>query len=369
MPRLFACTLVVAAACGSSNHAKPDSMPPPPDAPPGPPVAVVVAGDYAAGHPGIMSKVDPETKTVTMNVAPQGAVGDDPMLRELGGLLYIVNRADGNNVTILDGQTFAFVDQVATGAGSNPQDVAVMGNTLFVPTYTGKGVAVLTRGSLTIGTIDLSADDPDGKPNCISAVLVGTDLYVACELLDDMTFTPRGPGRVYVVDTGTMAIKHTVTMMNPNPLGVFATLPSGDLIIPTIDFSINGGCVEKITVGASPASAGCVVTNTQLKGYGQGLSVQGVGGDNVLWISVSVDLTHSNLQGYDIGLSALWGQPITPASELILSAAGCRDGVVAATDGTMGASGVRLYSGSTEATTAPLAIGLPTINENAVVCY
>src|SRR5690349_8386996 len=121
----IACVLV--AACGSG------SKKPGPDAPMGPSTAVAVAGDYTAGDPGIMSAVDVDTQTVTKNVAPQGAVGDDPMVRHFGSELFVVNRADGNNVTILDARTFALVEQLSTGAGSNPQDVAVRGNQLFVP--------------------------------------------------------------------------------------------------------------------------------------------------------------------------------------------------------------------------------------------
>ena len=43
------------------------------------------------------------------------------------------------------------------------------------------------------------ADDPDGEPNCNSVYRVGNRLYVSCELLDP-SFTPRGPGKVYVID-------------------------------------------------------------------------------------------------------------------------------------------------------------------------
>ena len=38
------------------------------------------------------------------------------------------------------------------------------------------GVPVLTRNSTETHIIDLSADDPDGKPNCNSVFVVGTDL-------------------------------------------------------------------------------------------------------------------------------------------------------------------------------------------------
>jgi hypothetical protein len=364
--------ILVLAACGSSSHPmNADAPAQMPDAPPAPPTAVVVAGDYMMGHPGILSTVNVEAKTVMQNVAPQGSVGDDPMLRHFGNELFVVNRSDGNNVTILNAQTFALVAQLATGTGSNPQDVAVSGNKLYVPVFGGKGVAVLTRGSNTIDTIDLSADDPDGKPNCNSDFIVGTNLYVSCELLDDtMQFLPpRGPGKVYVVDLGTNQITHTVTMMSTNPFGIFEQLPSGDLAIPAINFADNSGCVEKITTGATPASGGCVVTNAQLNIYAIGMAVQPAGSDNLLWMAVSAAFPMSNLQGFDLGTSMLWPAPISPTSEQIESVAVCPDGRLIVTDGTMGAAGARIYQTATEQTTAPLAIGLATINANALACY
>src|SRR5262249_12324940 len=97
--------------------------------------AVVVAGDFNPGHPGVLRTYDPATGMVHSNAGPALAVGDDPVLRHFGHELFIVNRADGNNVTILDDRTLAFADQLGTGAGSNPQDVAVVGDKLYVPTY------------------------------------------------------------------------------------------------------------------------------------------------------------------------------------------------------------------------------------------
>jgi hypothetical protein len=368
MNRSIAGVLVLAAACGSSHsHSADGSV----DVPAGPPTAVVVAGDYMPGHPGILTTIDVESKVVTQNAAPQGSVGDDPLLRHYGGELFVINRSDGNNVTILDAQTRALVEQLGTGTGSNPQDVAVRADTLFVPTFTGKGVAVVTRGSDMITTIDLSADDPDGKPNCVSAYIVGSDLYVACELLDDTmtSLPPRGPGKVYVVDLSTMQIAHTVTMMNNNPLGLFVQLPSGDLAIPTIDFATNAGCIEKIMTGASPASGGCIATNAQLNGYASGLQVQSLVGVQILWITVNAMYPNANLQAYDLMNDALWGAPLTPSSQEIAAAAPCPDNRIVMTDSTMGASGVRIYASSTDLTPTPLAVGLPTVNANAILCY
>ena len=122
---LFACV-----ACGDNRLVPIDA--PPPDGPPAAPRAVVVAGDFTHGDPGVMSVVDLGTLTITNNVAPQGAVDSDPMLRKFGNELFVINRSD-NNITILKASDFSLVEQIATGDNSNPQDVAVVGDKLFVP--------------------------------------------------------------------------------------------------------------------------------------------------------------------------------------------------------------------------------------------
>src|SRR5687768_860161 len=131
---------------------------------------------------GIMSKLEVDTLTMRQNLGT--VVQGDPALREIDGKLYIINRFSGNNITILDGKTLAFEEQLSTGANSNPQDVAVVGNKLYVPAMGTAGVVVLTRGSAATTTIDLSSLDTmgmnDGTPDCVSAYAVGTKVFVAC---------------------------------------------------------------------------------------------------------------------------------------------------------------------------------------------
>jgi hypothetical protein len=350
--------LVILAACHNSYGPKPDAPPPMP-------TAVVAAGDFIAGHPGVLSTVDITTQNLSQNVAPAGAVGDDPVLRMYGGELFVINRADGNNITILDAHTFALVEQLGTGAGSNPWDVAVKGNKLYVPVWGGSGVAVLTRGSATVATIDLSADDPDGKPNCVSDYLVGDQLYVACELLDDVTFMPRGPGKVYVIDTASDTLVHSITMTYANPTNMFHPLPSGDLLIESANYTTGDGCIEKIATGPTPADAGCVVTNGAMGGSVSRLEAAGT----QLWLAIaSPSFMPQWLASFDLTSSTL-GAPISPTSELIGDLAPCPDGTIVVSDQTKNASGLRLYKNGVELTSAPFAAGLDTGGADALLCY
>src|SRR5688572_10962088 len=78
--------------------------------------AVIVSGSFVPGEPGVMAVLDLDTLDVRDRVAPNGAVAEDPMIRRFGDELFVVNRASGNNITIIDARTFRVVDQLATGA-------------------------------------------------------------------------------------------------------------------------------------------------------------------------------------------------------------------------------------------------------------
>lgn len=382
------------AACGDNGLPRivpPDASPPTPDAPPPadaapdappdtppPPTsrAVVVAGDFMPGNPGVLSTLDPTaaTLTVMMNVGPAMAVGDDPILRHIGNELFIINRADGNNITILNDQTLALVEQLGTGAGSNPQDVAVVGSKLYVPTFGTAGVTVLTRGQTTTTIIDLSADDPDGKPNCASAFRVGADIYVSCELLD-AAFNPRGPGKVYVIDSGTDTVRATLTLQNVNPFGVFEQIPSGapgagELLTATVSFADGSGCIERVTPGATPAAPGCLVTNATLSGFASRIAFQVDSSGSTLLVSVpSSDFVHQNLRRYDLATNTLAPAPVNPDTQVIGDVEACPTGQLVVSDTKMNANGLRVYEGSVEKTTAALPIGLKPASARGLVCY
>jgi hypothetical protein len=378
---LIASTVCALAACGDNFRAAPDAGPV--DAPTGPPRAVVVAGDTMKGGLGVLSTLDPATGVVRINVGPAMAVGTDPVLRHIGSELLIINRAE-NNITILDDQTLALKEQLGTGASSNPQDVAVLGDKLYVPTLNTAGVTVLTRGSTALAMIDLSADDPvDQTPDCNSVYLVGTELYVSCGRLDSTNnFIAEGLGLVHVIDTTTNAVKTTLMLSHKNPIGLFERVPGtgtngGDLLIPTSeDFATAPGCVERVTPGTAPAAAGCLVDNAMLVdsmppgGFASRIEPEVDNGVQIIWTAVSVtDFMHANLRAFDMSLSALWAGPLNPPSEVIVDVTHCPSGEVILVDSTKNANGLRIYNGATEKTTAALPIGKDLFSAHGLVCY
>ena len=366
--------LLLLAACGDSN--KPANMPDASDvdAQNLTPRAVVVAGDFATpGFSGVMSSLDLGSMQMSQNVAPAGSIGNEPVLRKIHDELFIVNRFMGNNVTILDANTFAVKEQLATGASSNPQDVATFASKLFVPAMGTKGVVVLERGTTTIKTIDLSFLDPDGFPDCVSAYRAGNDVYVACELLDQ-NFSPRGNGKVVVIDAVNLTVRTTVTLSTPNPFGVFTELPNDlGIVIPTYEFgNATSRCLEQIQPGLAPFSRGCLVKNSDLGGYVVRATTQKVGEAQMLWMVVddgAFPNAKARVWGYDLTTSKLGDTPITPEAQLLGDIAACPNGQFVVADKTKTKNGLRVYTGGMEKTTEPLQVGLNPQSTPSLVCY
>jgi hypothetical protein len=366
----------LAAACGGSGKLTDAGV----DAPPGPPRAVVVAGDFEPGNPGALTTLDLTNRTLDMKVGPVMAVGSDPILRHFGSDLLIVNRNDGNNVTILDDQTLTLRQQIGTGPGTNPQDVAVFDDKLYVATFNGTGLVVLTRGSTEITTIDLSADDPDGRPNCNSVYRVDSHIYVSCGLLDDAgQLAPRGPGKVYVLDAATGALKPglTMTLATRNPIGLFEqVIPgaphAGDLVIPTVLFNFGEpddgvGCIERITPGATPVAHGCYVDNADIEGFASRITFQVFSAVSFMWVTTPRAFPRSQLRGYDMGSNTFWEGSVNPDSQLIGDVALCPTGETVVTD-TADPGGLRIYN-VTEVTTAMMPIGFIPRSPHGLACY
>src|SRR5215470_4097512 len=229
---------------------------------------VTLGADYK-NNVGSMAAVALPSRTVTSDLL-HGAVSGDPVLRAYGKKLYVINRTAGN-ITIVDttnASDWTIEAQFSTGSTSNPQDVAVAGNKLYVATYSGPGVQVfdLTTKTMT-KTIDLSSYDPDGSPNAQSVAVVGGLAYVTLDLLDTATPpSPRGLGKVVVIDTSNDTVKTALDLNFSNPYGFFA--PAGStLLVPTLaDFSGVDGCVEQVKTGSSPAVMPCLVDNSAIGG-------------------------------------------------------------------------------------------------------
>jgi len=361
-------------ACGD-NHDRPDAHPAidaaPPDAHIVMPRAVAVAGDFGSPGVGTVSTLEINDLMMRQNISAGAALGD-PVLRQYGERLYIVNRYGSNNITILDAKTFTLIDQLSTGMDSNPQDVAVVGTKMYVPALGTAGVLVLKPGMPTPSVIDLATPlgDADGKPDCVSAYAVGTKLYVACDM--QTNFANVLDSKIAVIDTTNDTYVTSVTTPYKNPLGFFAQTPPGaayfgDLLIPLVPdlADLTAGCIARVSTGATTTVA-CGPTNADLGGFANRIAIDDK--TNTAYIAVAESFTVGKLRTLDLTNGTLGASALSTSSELIIDVAVCPGGDVVAMDQTTDASGLRVWRGTTERTTEALSIGMrPTVN--ALVCY
>ncbi len=367
------------AACGD-NFATPDAGgsgdAPPPDAHVPMPRAVATAGDFMSPGTGILSRLDITALDMRQNVVASVAQGD-PVLRQYGDKLYVINRFGSNNITILDAKTLTFEEQISTGVDSNPQDVAVVGGKLYVPALGTKGVVVISGGAVE-KTIDLTSLDTMGandmQPDCVSAYTVGTKVYVACGVLD--SFNAVEVGKIGVIDTATDTLVTSVAMSYKNPSGFLVQTPAssafaGDLLIATIpDFQdYSTGCVQRVSTGATPMVS-CGPTNQDLGGFANKVSVSADG--KTLYVSVGTYDASFNESGtlktVDLDSGMLAAAPLSKATQMIVDVAACPGGDVVASDKALNAAGLRVWRGTTERTTEAMSIGLKPVG-GGLVCY
>jgi hypothetical protein len=386
--RFMLATALLLAACGDNNahrvrdHDDGDGAGG--DAAPGPDgaqlptsTALAVATDFVStgvastvGVPGLEATVD----------AVAGVASPDPVVRQQDGRVYIINRFMQDNVTALDAGTLELVAQISTGAGSNPQDVAADGDRLYVATLGAPGVAVIDLSDPeagVTGTIDLSQLDPeDDNPNCHSIVRVERRLVVVCGVLDDDDdfLTPRGPGKVAVIDLDDDLAVTALDLDQERPFGFALATPAGSVLVPTVpDFGdLTAGCVELVRAGPgrAPEAGGCLIANQDLGGYASALAWDA--DQDRLWMTVTTSFDPDDYG--PIGHAVAWnpsrsqlGEPATGETVRPMDIAVCPTGHVVLADATRG---LRIYGrgGSPELTDDPIDIGLPPVS-NGLVCY
>jgi hypothetical protein len=358
------------AACGGGDDdvggadAGPDATTQP-DAGPTGCTCVALGADYMAGV-GTLAKIELPDVTVTTGLVPAGISGD-PVVRVPGdGRIYIVNRYMADNITILDQADLSLIAQFSTGAGTNPQDVAVYGDKLFVVGLELADVQVydLTDTSAAPALIDLSSFDPDGVPNASSISILGTRAFVAVGLLDS-SFLPQGPGKVVILDVNQNTVLDSFDLEFANPTG-FLRQQGNDLLISTVDdYSGTTGCLERITAGINPGSS-CEVMNGSVMGTVNSIAP---GEDDLYMVVTSYDPSFNPL-GRIVHVDGTALTDLTPAAHIVSDAVYC-----AATEQLLytdqATGGLRVWSltNGSEVTTAPIDLGLPAGYSNGIACY
>jgi hypothetical protein len=231
-----------------------------------------------------------------------GALSGDAIPYAYRGLIYVLDRANGN-IRVLDPQAeFATLRQFSVGVASNPHDIAfVSEQRAFVTRYETAALWEIdpSTGQHT-DTIDLGVlADADGLPEMDKLAIEGDYLYVTLQRLDrDYGWVPVSPALLAVIDLSTNALLDMdpgtagiqgLPLLGTNPnSGIVVDPQTGDFLIGEAGsfYELDGG-IERYDP-TTRASLGFAVTEAEL------------GGNLDFWN------TADGLTGYGIVLGGSW---------------------------------------------------------------
>jgi hypothetical protein len=133
------------------------------------------------------------------------SIHSDAVSRYYDGLVYVVNRLDGDNIQILDPDDgFSTIRQFSVGNGSGPHDIAFLtGTKAYVTRFETNDLWIVnpSTGAHT-GTIDLSSfADSDGLCEMDQLFIKGDLLFVTIQRVDrNDWWLPVGDSYIAVVD-------------------------------------------------------------------------------------------------------------------------------------------------------------------------
>lgn len=324
--------------------------------------------DYMNGT-GTAARLDLPARTLTEDAVP-GGVSGDPVVRQAGGGLAIVNRFGADNVTWLDPDTLEVRAQVSAGKGANPQDAAFAADRMFAPLFGRAEVATwdLATSPPTPGTADdLATHDPDGNPNAASALILGDWLAVTIGLLDDEDpfLAAKGRGRVLVRAVGGGAWT-SLELTYANPVGFLRAAGPTTAFVPTAPtFSAADGCIERVDLGPTPTVLTCLVENSALGGFATGVAPTGDGG---AYVAVSDAEYAGSIHRVDA--SGVVSASLVPATLSPTDLAFCEaTGQLVFNDSITGGLFVLDVATGTLASPDPLDVGLPSAYGNGLACW
>jgi hypothetical protein len=325
-------------------------------------LALVLASDHVSGAYAVVDLQRHEA--VTRIELTHG----DALLRVEGGLAYVINRLNADNIQVIDpARSFQTTAQWSVGPGTNPSDIALAGGRAFVPLYQAAEVAIHDAVSgERLGGVDLSElADADGKPELVGAAIAPDGrLLVVAQRLDWTTFTSDGAARLAVVDPDTALLITTVELRLPNPAAPPITLP-GHLAILAWDTAaaLDNGGVELVS-SLPPYDSEVLVGEERFGGTLTGLAT--VDGDT-LFVVASISQTGAEGLAVDTVLyryvvstderTEVLALPGFSFGDIALTA----DGLLLICDQTPAAPGLRIFDAHSlqELTSGPIDTGLP----------
>jgi hypothetical protein len=204
-------------------------------------LAVVTTAPYDFYSSAGVAVVDVTTRESAFN---GGELDGDAVIRTPQGVPVVVNRHNFNSLQIVDTTDDDLLTikacSIEDGFNSNPQDVVLVSDAKgYVTPYAGDSLFVFSPAvlfepqndpachSIISGHVDLSSFDSDGVPQMDQMVLVGDELFVSLQLLDDEIggLPPKQNGVLAVIDTASDTVTGSIPLSFENPFGETKGLP------------------------------------------------------------------------------------------------------------------------------------------------
>lgn len=299
-------------------------------------------------------------------VTSQRQIHNDAVPRVFRGLVYLVNRFNGDSIQVLDPENdFATLSNCTTGGGSNPHDIAVLNDEKAYVTLYGDPHLLIVHprpqsdcSDFILGRIDLSSfADEDGRPEMDQMTIVHGRLYVTIQRL--LNFAPAGPGGVIVIDTASDEVVDEIELSGQQPFSVTKgiVVRNNQLLIGQIgNFGVADGGIETVELPAGTAS-GFLITEEELGGD---LNDFVIVSDRVGYAIVSApDFTTSFVQ-FDPSQGVVTNAILSNV-EFLADVELNNRGEMFLLDRSFSAPGVRIFRAASgeELTDEPIDIGLP----------
>lgn len=315
---------------------------------------------------GAFATISLDPPRIVDPVSPAHELHNDAVARVFGDRVYIVNRFLGDSIQVLDpSDGFTTRWQCSTGAGSNPQDIVVLGDKAYVTLYAKAQLLIINPSpapdcsDFVLGSVDLSAfADDDGIPEMDQMALVNGLLYVSLQRL--LNFAPARQGAVAVIDTATDQVIGGITLTGQNPFAKtkgLSVAPGDYLVVAQVgNFGITDGGIERVDLFTGRA-LGFFVTEAAL------------GGDINDFVLVSDRLGYAVVGAPDFTTSLVSFDPsagrvtrtLLSGVEYVADIELNNRGELFVLDRTFERPGVRIFRAAdgTELTPEPLDVGLP----------
>ncbi len=205
---------------------------------------VNAAPDYKSATYSVMRLSD---KTISKD---KDVIHTDAVARTFNDLIFVINRMGADNITVLDPKKdFAIIKQFSVGAGTNPQDLVVFKDKIFVTKQLSNTIDIYNLSDYSkAGGIDISRyADSDGDAEPQDLLIYKDKLYLTVLRLDKNNYySPTDKSYLLVINPSTLQIEKEVVLGSTNPFaGIYLDSENDRILVgETGSFGVNDGRIE-----------------------------------------------------------------------------------------------------------------------------